>query len=333
MATKKFLDSWESPDDDEEETVNESVNRTLLKKMMKGEQDEISEREFEKLPEDQQKMILKRFENEEKKRERFHQEQLERDMRKLRIIDEKLGKGIELESSEAEFLELKGCKIKSIKSTEVEIDATEILDGVVKGDFTIHDIHAAREGAEEAEAKDPVENSPLLLLDNVLEDSVERMKEALKMREPGQFFESFGSGANNVIQPGQMKTAIDNASTAIKLALRNPISTNDAKEAIDSFILATSMNEAEMKMKQRQEIAVAKNKETENLAEIAAVSGVLSGVVALPQPPQQPDDPDKTLGFNITDMNYEISFLPSNDPDVYKPLEIISYIGITNNVL
>lgn len=335
MAGMSFLKSFVSSSDEEvdENTFSgANLQRDFMHKVM---QENISEGVLENLPEEMDDFYSKRHYNEHKIQERRMRDRKElqaKIVRRLHMIKERLELGIELSPWELQLWEEKGHKVTAIESTDVEIDATEILDGVVKGDYSIQELHAAREGTEEAAAKDPVENSPLQLLDNILDDSMERTKEVLKTKEPGQFFESYGFGANDIIEPEQMKNAIDHASTAVKLALGNPIVTNDAKEACDSFILATSMNEAEMKMKERQEIAIkaqARHEATTNLAEAAAASLALSTDTELKT--SQTDIQDRTLGFNITDLNYDISFLPSNDPDVYKPLEIISYIGMTKN--
>ena len=253
----------------------------------------------------------------------------------------------------------------------VTIPVTEILDDVVKGKYTLQEVHTAREGVKEAEAKDPVENSPLQLLDNVMEEALDRTKEALNVKEPGQFFDAYVSTENGVLSKEQMNSALENASTAIQLVLGNPLSSNDAKQACDAFIIASSMNEAEIKMKKCQEIAISKQEQRENLAQVAAVSGAFSAVgeqsamlqasttttpavlltsaqtlndqtvieqaaaqASTTQDSQLLDDSnDRTLGFNITDLSYDISFMPPEDPNIYKPLEIVSYIGMTNNVL
>ena len=335
----------------------------------------LSESDVEALPGPVRKVYLRRL------RER----QLLRNMKKQHDADynhfsamvaeivKKHERGEKLENWELTF---GGKAIKTLNpkpeatQNPVTIPVTEILDDVVKGKYTLQEVHTAREGVKEAEAKDPVENSPLQLLDNVMEEALDRTKLALNVKEPGQFYDAYVSTENGVLSKEQIDNALDNASTAIQLVLGNPISSNDAKQACDAFIIASSMNEAEIKMKKCQEIAISKQEQRENLAQVAAVSGAFSAVgqsaqlqalttttpavsvtvaqtlndqtineqasaqASTTQASQLLDDSiDRTLGFNITDLSYDISFMPPEDPNIYKPLEIISYIGMTNNVL
>jgi hypothetical protein len=48
-------------------------------------------------------------------------------------------------------------------------------------------------------------------------------------------------------------------------------------------------------------------------------------------PPQSTPSPNDTTPLEFT-IRYDFSMLPSEDPDVYKPLEIVSYIGMTKPV-
>jgi hypothetical protein len=99
---------------------------------------------------------------------------------------------------------------------------------------------------------------------------------------------------------------------------------NEALIACESFIKAMVMQEGEAKIKKAIEEAKFKQahlKRVERLAEAAAVSGALSSDATVM---------GERENFDITEKTFDISFVPSDDPDVYKPLEIISYIGMTN---
>jgi hypothetical protein len=237
------------------------------------------------------------------------------------------------------------------KSQIAKIPVTEILDDVVKGRYELRDVHAAQGGDEEAEPKDPVENSPLQLLDNVLEEAMEQTKGTLSLKEPGQFYDGYASMENGVMDEEQMKSALNHAVTAIELSFASSFTSNDAKEACNSFVVASASMEIEMKIKKAQELAQDAQMEREKLAEAAAVSVAFAdaepssdvqGAIPSPStviPPSQPTEASsakerdiRDYGFNITDCSYDVSFLPSDDPNIYKPLEIVSYIGMTNNV-
>lgn len=82
----------------------------------------------------------------------------------------------------------------------------------------------------------------------------------------------------------------------------------------------TKIREAVKNAEHKQKI-MDQQKTDEALAEFAAIAGAFSNT--LPQDTQN-------LGFNITEEEFDISFSPSDDPDCYKPLEIISYMAMTN---
>lgn len=105
---------------------------------------------------------------------------------------------------------------------------------------------------------------------------------------------------------------------------------NDARDACESYIKAMVMYEGEIKIRNAVHDANKKQieKDIDRLAEIAAVSEAFSDN-NLKKTTQESSNKNEALGFNITNTNFDISFVPSDDPDVYKPLEIISYVGMT----
>lgn len=249
--------------------------------------------------------------------------ELEENQQLKEEIKEKVDQGEALDEAEVEFVEEQNHHVSKIESAEVEVEAIDILTDIVNGDYTLEDVHSVREGVEAAADKDPVENSPLQLLDNIVEGLKVQVHEVLQTKEPGSFFGSSTGETINEMSSEQIADVINNAATAIDLAQGSQLEQNEAKEAWTSLIKALAMSEAEMKIKKAQEINQKRTEENENLAEAAAVAGVVSSPAT---------EADRALAFDITEVNYDISFLPSNDPSVYKPLEIISYIGLTENV-
>lgn len=106
---------------------------------------------------------------------------------------------------------------------------------------------------------------------------------------------------------------------------------NDARDACESYIKAMAMIEGEVKIRNAVHDANKKQieRDIERLAEVAAVSGAFSDDNSKKTTQASSDKINEALGFNITNANFDISFVPSDDPDVYKPLEIISYVGMT----
>lgn len=249
----------------------------------------------------------------------------QRDMRKsvlvkshsIKIIERKIKSGLTLNDKEMSFYDRHMHKVSALESSAVEVEALDLLDDVVKGDYTLADVHLVREGAEAADQMDPVENSPLMFLDSLIESSLEQTHETLKTKDPGNFFGSVPTEIQINLVPAQMSDAINNAATAVGIMQGNVIEQNDAKSSIDSYVFSQVMHEAEVKLKQA-------NNMTSETKSTDVPNDDLSQNDAEPAP--------KRLSFDITDLSYEVSMLPSDDPNVYKPLEIISYIGMTKNI-
>lgn len=286
--------------------------------------EKLSAKEIAKLPPSLKGLYASLYDTVMESRER-RQARIQATDRGMRRIERKLLNGEELNASEEKLFEEKGFKVSSIKATEVGVDAVDLLTDIVNGDYTLQDLHSIREGPEAAERKDAVENSPLQLFDNIIESAKEKTHEALKTKEPGHFFNSLEVELQNKMTPTHMTDAINYAATAIDLVQENQVGPNEAKEACDSYIKALALNEAEIKLKHVEGLANL-NQSRHEATEEAASSGE-----AATKPAKKPQRP-KNIAFDITDLNYDISFLPSDDPDVYKPLEIISYIGTTKGV-
>jgi hypothetical protein len=246
---------------------------------------------------------------------------------KLALIIKKLRLGEELDVEEQKIADEKNLT-SYVRQTEVAVDPVDVLTGVMQGDFTLQDVHLAREGPDSAALKDPVENSPLQMFEQLLESMKSQTFSDLKSKEPDQFFGTFELDASSNVSPSQINDAVKNAATAIELVQGNSDEQNEARSACRSFIMATAMSEAETKLKRVQDFnneSTARQEEKEKLAQAAAVAGALSGATSTP------DSPTKDWSFDLSGTNFDISFFPSDDPTCYKPLEIISYMGMTKS--
>jgi hypothetical protein len=106
---------------------------------------------------------------------------------------------------------------------------------------------------------------------------------------------------------------------------------NEARDACESYIKAMVMYEGEIKIRNAVHDANKNQieRDIERLAEVAAVSGAFSDNKPQRTSQESSNKVNEAMGFDITNTNFDISFVPSDDPDVYKPLEIISYVGMT----
>jgi hypothetical protein len=102
---------------------------------------------------------------------------------------------------------------------------------------------------------------------------------------------------------------------------------NEARGACESLLKALAMQEGETKIKSAIDEAKKRQiKDIEKLAEAGAAAAAAGDDI---DEEGEPPVKSKREGFNITNTSFEVSFVPSDDPDIYKPLEIITYIGMT----
>lgn len=301
---------------DESETFMKILNNLSL-----------TQTEIEQLPGEWYKLYEELLQERRKK-------QLEGEDLLVKNIKKKLLSKKQLDYSEESLLENRSLKVSSIQSSHVNVNAVDLLNDIVNGDYSLQDVHSIREGPEAAEDKDAVENSPLQLFDIVIDSVKEQTHEALQTKQPGNFFGSLEDElTSGRIKPSQLEDAINHAATAIDLVQGKNFVDNEAQEALNDYIKALAMNEAEVKLKQLDEMAnesQAREEASEKFAEVAAASGLLSDDTDPGASTKAAQDHHKS--FEVTELNYDVSYLPSDDPNVYKPLEIISYIGLTKNV-
>ena len=305
----------------------QSENTQLIRKAIQNLT--LNEEDVEDLPEEWQNLYRMR---EERKLKMMRKFQVNRNDLAVKKIQNKLKLGERITAEEKELLEENGHKVSSIKSPLVDLNPLDLLTDIVNGDYTLQELHSIREGDEKAAEKDAVENSPLQFFDDVIENVKEKTHEALQTKKPGHFFRSLEAELTENMMPGSIADAIAHAATAIDLVHGNSLETNEAKAACESYVKALAMNEAEIKLKQIGELVNDKydRQNTIELAEVAAAAGILSEM-SFGQKTEFEVQPRK-LSFDITELNYDIAFLPNDDPDAYKPLEIISYIGMTKKI-
>jgi hypothetical protein len=208
--------------------------------------------------------------------------------------------------------------------------------------------------------------SPLRLFHDLVER--EKRKTLAELHaETGAFFKDFDPTLKANLLPSQIANMVENAATALDIVQGSAAEPNEARVAVNSLMKTTLMYEAETKLKQAKDFtdeSIARREEKEKFARAAAVAGALSNTTGVAgtgqqpppqgqvppqgqaqpppqgqaQPPPQgqaqppPQFPAKDWEFDMSGDNFDISFLPSDDPNCYKPLEIISYMGMTKNI-
>lgn len=253
-----------------------------------------------------------------------------KDKEHYELIMKKLQNWQALSPGEKEFADNYGrMRNKTRGGGNVDIDSSLILTDVVNGDYTLQDVNLVREGAA-ALNRDAIESSPIQLLEKVLESMKRSTQEALQTSDTDHFFNSIDSDLLKRITPLQINEIVSSCKTGIEMLHSNSLDENESKSALESFIKALVMSEGENKIKEALQAAekkfkVEQRRAQENMAEIAALSGAFSEDASKLSGEKKEID----LGFNIT-TEYDISFTPSDDPELYKPLEIISYLGMTN---
>lgn len=135
----------------------------------------------------------------------------------------------------------------------------------------------------------------------------------------------------NIELPAAFAMSSEEMNNMIDLTL-DTISANEPdgeqKEAQISFLKGKSMQEAEDKINallNSSQKSLARLKMNESMAESAAIAAALSNDNEVPQG----EEKFENLKFNITETDLDITFMPSDDPHVYKPLEIITYLAMT----
>jgi hypothetical protein len=118
----------------------------------------------------------------------------------------------------------------------------------------------------------------------------------------------------------------------IDMIIQHPFDENETRHACESYTKALAMQEAENKIKNAIEDSRKRHiKDIEKLAEIGAVAAATGEDLEADEGEKAEDVWSDVFkqGFNITNTSYDVSFVPGEEPDADKPIEIISYIGMT----
>lgn len=202
-----------------EEPMDENA-REILRRMNEGE--ELTREEVQQLPsrfqefyylqkdaEIEKPMLVKRHKqklrNEERKK-KYEKEKFiyERALRKMQ------GK-LTLTPQEIAIYQKFSSKVYHTDAAEVHVNPIDILNDVVKGDYTLQDVSLAQDGTEVR----PVVKSPMQLLENIVEDTRKRTQDALHASSTAQFFQNIDSDAFSRITPMQMENIISSCTTGM----------------------------------------------------------------------------------------------------------------------
>lgn len=177
--------------------------------------------------------------------------------------------------------------------------------------------------------------SPLIIFDSVIADVKNKTIQSLNPDDDkisDEFFKTIDpTQINEITFPGRMEEVILNSSVAIELSLEGhhkDFENSEAKDACESYLTALALNEIEQKLLFNEKRA--KNEVNER-AEVAAVSSIGFTIDDQNDQTSKNQTSQHHLDFDIHNLSYDISFLPSDDSETYKPLEIVSYIGLTRN--
>lgn len=194
----------------------------VLQKMNRGEK--LSVDEIQKLPENYQTFYylqddavkeednIKRREKiriaKEKRRARLEHEKIiyERVLRKLLA-------NMSLLPYEKEIYEKYSSKVLDIQEPEIEVDAVDILNDVVKGNYSLQDVEMIRKTSELPPPKDDFQNSPIRLLDNVVENIRQQTHDTLQNSQSDHFFKAVDTDIQNRLTPIKLDEIISSCAT------------------------------------------------------------------------------------------------------------------------
>lgn len=179
----------------------------------------------------------------------------------------------------------------------------------------------------------PEDESPIQLFHHLVETTKKHMQTSLSSAANASNFHTplKGPTVDDLRQratPINLDEAVKRSALGITVLQNNPLDTNEANAAVQSFLVGLVMQEAETSIREvvdnaeKEERKMEQDKTDDSMAESAAVAGAFSSSKEKTQ--------GRKLNFNITEEEFDISFSPSEDPNCYKPIEIISYMGMTN---
>ena len=196
----------------------------VLQKMNRGEK--LTVDEIQKLPENYQSFYYLQDDAEKEKDNIIRREKVKiaRAKRRARLEHEKiiyekvlrkLLANLSLLPYEKEIYEKYSSKVSDIQEPEIEVDAVDILNDVVKGNYTLQDVEMIRKTSELPPPEDDFQNSPIRLLDNVVENIRQHTHDVLQNSQSDHFFKSVDTDIQNRLTPIKLDEIISSCATGI----------------------------------------------------------------------------------------------------------------------
>lgn len=194
----------------------------VLQKMNRGEK--LTVDEIQKLPENYQTFYYlqddgMKEEYDIKRREKIRIAKAKRKARleHERIIYEKVLRKILANMSllpyEKEIYEKYSSKVSDIQEPEICIDAVDILNDIVKGNYSLQDVEMIRKTSELPPPNDDFQNSPIRILDNVVENIRQQTHDTLQNSQSDHFFKTVETDIQNRLTPIKLDEIISSCAT------------------------------------------------------------------------------------------------------------------------
>jgi hypothetical protein len=200
--------------------------------------------------------------------------------------------------------------LKEYGHPTLQLDGSVILNDVVNGEYSFSDVPSMSHDL-----------TPIKFLEQIVSQFQEKSYVAVKKIDA-----SLADGnVISTINQEKMNDIVESSVTGLDIATVDKMNENEANIAINSLIRAEAMFENEKKI--MEVIEGKKSFDRETLAEAAVAASMFSDSYENSTDLFKSDE--KPLAFEISNTSFDISFIPSNDPDVHKPLEVISYLAMT----
>lgn len=194
----------------------------VLQKMNRG--GKLTVDEIQKLPENYQTFYYlqddgMKEEDDIKRREKIR---IAKAKRKARLDHEriiydrvlrKILANVSLFPYEKEIYEKYSSKVLDIKEPEIHVDAVDILNDIVKGNYSLQDVEMIRKSSELPPPKDDFQNSPIRLLDNVVDNLRQQTHDTLQNSQSDHFFKTVETDIQNRLTPIKLDDIISSCAT------------------------------------------------------------------------------------------------------------------------
>jgi hypothetical protein len=203
------------PDDDEKKILNEIYKKVIRREVLTKEELAMLPDKFHEYyhllhdaPLDAADVARRNY-VEGKRAERRRKLELEK-FRYDRVV-RKMKEFIPLTKSETRIYNKFTYKLAAVESPIVEVDASQVLADVVSGNYTLKDVNIAGEGAAKINEEN-LDNSPIQLLEILLENVKSQRQNALKTTESGHFFDTMDTDVLSRVTPLQLNDIITSCS-------------------------------------------------------------------------------------------------------------------------